>query len=98
MNKFSFRIARPHFDKLMQHLFPGDNDEHGAVILAGLTMSERGSKLLAREVVLARDGIDYIPGTRGYRALTADFVARVSHRCSKERLSYFAVHNHFFLF
>ncbi len=95
MKSYSFRIARPHFDKLMQHLFPGDNDEHGAVIVAGLTESERGSRLLAREVVLARDGIDYVPGTRGYRALTADFVARVSHRCSKERLCYFAVHNHF---
>ena len=95
MKSYSFRIARPHFDKLMQHLFPGDNDEHGAVIVAGLSESERGSRLLAREVVLARDGIDYVPGTRGYRALTADFVARVSHRCSKERLCYFAVHNHF---
>ena len=29
------RISRDHFKILMGHLFPGDGDEHGAVLLAG---------------------------------------------------------------
>jgi tRNA A37 threonylcarbamoyladenosine dehydratase len=90
----SISIAQPHFDRLFRHLFPGDHDEHGAVILAGVAESGRGTRFLARDVVLARDGIDYVPGTRGYRALTTDFIVRVSDRCVRENLCYFAVHCH----
>lgn len=39
---------------LMSHLFPGDGDEHGAVIAAGVARSARGTRLLARELFLAR--------------------------------------------
>lgn len=94
MKTFTFRIPEPLFDKLTAHLFPGDGDEHGAVILAGMCETDREVRLLAREVVIAKDGIDYVPGNRGYRMLTADFVARVSHRCAQENLCYFAVHCH----
>ncbi|MGO9111662.1 MAG: HesA/MoeB/ThiF family protein [Thermoguttaceae bacterium] len=90
----SFRIDEPLFKRLMTHLFPGDNDEHGAVIAAGVSRSPRRTDLLAREVFLAKDGVDYVPGRRGYRALTAEFVARVSHHCAREGLAYFAVHCH----
>jgi hypothetical protein len=58
----TLHIAEPLFERLRRHLFPGDRDEHGAVILAGLAASARGMRLLAREVVLARDGVDYVPG------------------------------------
>lgn len=90
----TFRIAEPFFDRLMKHLFPGDHDEHGAVIIAGMAETDRGTRFLARDLILARDGIDYVPGTRGYRALSTDFIARVSHRCVREKLCYFAVHCH----
>lgn len=90
----TFRIAGPLFDKLQRHLFPGDHDEHGAVIVAGVIETARGTRFLARDVVLARDGIDYVPGRRGYRALTTDFIARVTDRCVRENLCYFAVHCH----
>lgn len=90
----TFRMAQSLFERLHRHLFPGDHDEHGAVVLAGVVETERGVRFLARDVVLARDGIDYVPGSRGYRALTADFVARVSDRCAREKLCYFAVHCH----
>jgi molybdopterin/thiamine biosynthesis adenylyltransferase len=82
------------FDNLEHHLFPGDGDEHGAVILAGIGESSRGTRFLAREVVLAKDGEEYVPGKYGYRALSANFVARVSDRCARENLCYFAVHCH----
>jgi molybdopterin/thiamine biosynthesis adenylyltransferase len=90
----SLRIDQPAFDRLYSHLFPGDSDEHGAVIAAGIASTSRGTRLLAREVFLARDGRDYVPGTRGYRALSARFVAEVSDYCARENLAYLAVHNH----
>ncbi len=60
----------------------------------GLVETTDGIRLLAREVFVARDGIDYVPGKTGYRALTTDFVARVSGYCAKANLGYFAVHCH----
>ena len=90
----TFRIPTPLHSRLMPHLFPGDLDEHGAVITAGISRSARGTRLLARELFLARDGVDYVPGQHGYRCLTTDFVMRVSDHCDNENLCYFAVHNH----
>lgn len=89
-----FRMPAPLFEDLERHLFRGDQDEHGAVICAGVAETKRGIRLLAREVILARDGVDYVPGQYGYRALTPEFVARVSNHCARERFSYFAVHCH----
>jgi len=82
------------FDELQAHLFPGDHDEHGAVIAAGIVETERGTRLLAREAFLAKDGVEYVPGTRGYRALTARFVAERSGHCENEKLCYLSVHCH----
>lgn len=94
MNTFTFRITKPLFDQLHAHLFPGDHDEHGAVVTVGVSKSGRETRLLVREVFLARDGIDYVESKYGYRALSADFVARVSDHCSRHGLGYFAVHCH----
>lgn len=82
------------YDRLHSHLFPGDGDEHGAVIQAGVTEGERGVRVLARELHLAADGVDYVPGKRGYRMLRADFIARQVDRCASDRLVYLAIHNH----
>jgi len=94
MNTFTFRITKPLFDQLHAHLFPGDDDEHGAVVTVGVCTSGRETRLLVREVFLARAGIDYVESKYGYRALSADFVARVSDHCSRHGLGYFAVHCH----
>lgn len=90
----TFSISQPLYDRLHRHMFPGDRDEHGAVIVAGIADTSGGTRFLARDVILARDGVDYVPGKHGYRALTTDFIVRVSDRCATERLCYFAVHNH----
>ncbi|MFO1003472.1 MAG: hypothetical protein U0936_24330 [Planctomycetaceae bacterium] len=92
--KQTLRISDPQFRRLMRHLFPGDRDEHGAVITAGIVETPEGTRFLARDVILAKDGVDYIPGTRVYRALTTDFIVRVSDQCVRENLCYFAVHCH----
>ena len=80
--------------ELQAHLFPGDGDEHGAVILAGTCESERGSRLVARELHLAKDGVDYVPGKRGYRMLKAEFIHSRILRARDKRLAYLAIHNH----
>ena len=43
-------------------------------------------RLLVREVALAEDGVDYVPGTRGYRALKAGFVLSHIIHARDERL------------
>lgn len=91
---WSVRLPQPLYDRLHAHLFPGDGDEHGAVIAVGITETERGVRLLGRELFLAEDGIDYVPGTHGYRALTARFIAERAGYCGDEKLGYLAVHNH----
>ena len=82
------------YGALMDHLFPGDGDEHGAVIAAGIARSPRGTRLLARELFLARDGLEFVPGRRGYRMLTAEFVRERILHCHDQCLVYLAVHNH----
>ncbi|MXV79722.1 MAG: ThiF family adenylyltransferase [Chloroflexi bacterium] len=90
----TLRLPRLLATSLERHLFPGDNDEHGAVIGAALVETERERRLLGRRLFLAMDGRDYVPGERGYRMLTADFVRRSAIACAEEGLAYLAVHNH----
>jgi hypothetical protein len=82
------------WSRLQDHLFPGDGDEHGAVVAAGISRGPGGLRLLAREVFLAEDGVDYVPGTRGYRRLEPHFVRDKMLVCRDEKLAYLAVHNH----
>lgn len=94
MKKCSLRIAREDFDTVYRHLFPGDGDEHGAVLLAGCSQSDGQLKLHVREVYPAMPGVDYVEGKIGYRALTPKFIHRLITRARDERLVYLAVHNH----
>ncbi len=91
---YELRITEHQWLQLHRHLFPGDYDEHGAALLCGVARSERGVRMLVRDVVLAQDGVDFVPGTRGYRLLTAEFVTRMVRRARDEELVYLAVHNH----
>ena len=88
------RISRQDFNVLIDHLFPGDRDEHGAVLLAGVSHVHGQLVLHVREVHLAREGSDYIEGSIGYRALTPKFIHRLITRARDERLAYLAAHNH----
>jgi molybdopterin/thiamine biosynthesis adenylyltransferase len=95
MNPWTLAIGEPMYGELQQHLFPGDGDEHAAVIAAGIVSTKRGTRLLARDLFLAQDGVDFVPGTRGYRRLTAEFVRDRIRYCRDEGLVYLAIHNHF---
>jgi hypothetical protein len=91
----SARIAAHLHDRLYSHLFPGDGDEHGAILLCGVQQSSKRLRLLVREVILAEEGHDFILSQRGYKELTAQFVAKWARYCANHGLAYIAVHNHF---
>jgi molybdopterin/thiamine biosynthesis adenylyltransferase len=59
-----------------------------------LVTTARGTRLLARDLFLAEDGIDFVPSSRGYRMLTAEFVRDRIFYCRDQHLVYLAVHNH----
>ncbi len=83
------------YDHLINHCFPGDEDEHGAVALAGVTNIASGPILTVRELHVAEEGTDYVEGKIGYRALAPEFIHRMITRARDERLAYLAIHNHF---
>jgi hypothetical protein len=91
---WSVRVPPAMMALLEAHLFPGDRDEHGAVIGASVVVTDRGVRLLARRLFLARDGIDYLPGQRGYRMLTPEFVLDCALACADQVLAYLAIHCH----
>src|SRR5260370_34259457 len=94
MEPWTATIEQPLYERLCGHLYPGDNDEHGAVIAAGIVTTKRGTRLLARDLFLAQDGVDFVPGVRGYRRLTPEFVRDQIRFCRDEKLAYLAIHNH----
>lgn len=94
MTEWRLTIPEGLFSPLIEHLFPGDGDEHGAIILAGVAHSDRGLRLVARELHLAIDGKDYVPGRHGYRMLRAEFIQSRILRARDLRLAYLAIHNH----
>lgn len=79
---------------LMAHLFPGDRDEHGAILHAGVTEEGGQIKLLVRGVFPAAFGTDYVAGQHGYRALHPRFIHQHITACRDQGLAYLAVHNH----
>jgi hypothetical protein len=79
---------------LWEHLFPGDHDEHAAVLHCGIAVSDRQVRLLVREVVLATDGKDFVEGTRSYKTLKAEFIGQQIEKNEDLGTAYLAVHNH----
>jgi hypothetical protein len=94
LNKCRLRITRDDFDMVTRHLFPGDGDEHGAVLLAGISQPGGRLTLHVREVHVANEGVDYVEGKIGYRALAPKFIHRIITRSRDEKLAYLAAHNH----
>jgi molybdopterin/thiamine biosynthesis adenylyltransferase len=76
------------------HVLAADGDEHGGALLCGTATTANETRLLARSFVPALDGVDYIPGARGYRALTPQFVRRALRLAADKRLVCLLVHGH----
>lgn len=81
------------FDRLRAHLMQPDEDEHGAVILAGVHRGEQRLRLLAREVHPVPPD-HFIPGNFGYRQTSPRFVAELASRAEDANLAYVALHSH----
>ena len=80
--------------RIMEHLFPGDQDEHGAILRAGIVRNGSSLRLLIQDFHPAEFGTDYVAGRYGYRALTPTFIHREILQCRDAGLAYLAVHNH----
>lgn len=80
--------------QIIEHLFPGDHDEHGAILRAGIVRNGSSLRLLVQHVQPAEFGTDYVAGQYGYRALTPTFIHREILQCRDAGLAYLAVHNH----
>ena len=50
---YTMRFPPELMARLEAHLFPGDSDEHGAVVAASVVTTERGTRFLAHRVFLA---------------------------------------------
>lgn len=81
-------VVRPRdWMTLSEHLFTGWG-EHGAALLAEYTDGPRGPRFLVRHVMLAAEGVEYVPGTTGFRALTAEFVRDCVSQAHNQGLVY----------
>ncbi|ROR43495.1 ThiF family adenylyltransferase [Kitasatospora cineracea] len=89
---WSLTIPPKIWDRLSDHVL--GSAARGAVLLAGLADGPRGPRLLARELILADEGRDYIPGEFGHRALAPTFVRDAVIRARDEGLAYIAAHAH----
>lgn len=87
-------VSQELHERLISHLFPGDNDEHGAILRAGVVRTGESLRLLVRHVEPAQFGTDYVRGQYGYRALAPTFIHRQIMSCRNAGLAYLAVHNH----
>jgi len=94
MMAVSLRVPEHLMTRLQAHLFPGDGDEHGAVIAASALSTSRGVRLLAHKLFIAEDCVDYVPGRFGYRALTSTFVMDAALECADLGMAYLAIHCH----
>src|SRR5258706_6883359 len=93
-NKCRLRISREDFDLVYRHLFPEDQDEHGAVLLAGMSSTAEQIILHVREIHIAKEGIDYVEGKIGHRALAPTFIHKLITRARGQSLVDLAAHNH----
>jgi molybdopterin/thiamine biosynthesis adenylyltransferase len=93
---WSVRIPQPIYKEIQAHLFPGDGMPHAGAVLAGVATGPKGPRLLVREFVPARDGVEYVPGRagRGHHRLTAEFVRDAALRAAGSGLAYLAIHPH----
>ena len=80
--------------RIMEHLYADDEDEHGAILRAGIVRNGSSLRLLIQHVQPAEFGTDYVAGRYGYRALAPTFVHREILQCRDAGLAYLAVHNH----
>lgn len=81
-------------ERLHAHLFPGDEQEHAAGLLAGIHVLDGKVRLLVKDCLLAEDGVDHVLGDRGHMTVRAQFIQPLIRRAREDRLVFLSVHNH----
>ena len=89
----SLRLTGADYESLRAHLFPGDADEHAAVLLAGVSSRADKPTLLVREVH-PLDSTEFVPGNNGYRQVAPSALARLGNRAESEQLALVTCHSH----
>lgn len=91
---WTLRIGEGLWTAMCRHINRGDRDEHGGALICGVAHRPDGPVLLAREFVPAVDGVDYVPGNTGYRALSAAFVRHMAKHARRDKWAVLMVHGH----
>ena len=89
----TLRMTAGQIALVRRHIFRGDHEEHGAVLLVGSRRDEGRTTLLARELDLLSDE-DFPPGEHGYRQIAAAALARLGNRAYEEGLGLLTLHSH----
>lgn len=91
--KARLRLTAEDYSPLRDHLFPGDSDEHAALLLAGVHRRSDSTTLLVREVHPLGPQ-EFLPGENGYRQLSPRALARLGNRADDEKLALISCHSH----
>jgi molybdopterin/thiamine biosynthesis adenylyltransferase len=86
-------VRRSDWELLQSHLFPGDGLEHHAFLFAGHARTNRGTRLLVRDVTLTGSEGYEIHGA-AYLRLTKEHFRAALRRCYAEHLSLIELHCH----
>lgn len=91
----SVRIAQVDYERLVEHLFRADLDEHAAFLYAGrMDAPGGGTRFLVRDVAPVPDHYFGLSDRGGYRQVAAPAVARAAMHCEERGLHLFWSHNH----
>ena len=82
------------FARAASVFFRADQDEHGALLLAGEHPTADGGLLLCVREVHLLGPEEFPPGEHGYRQLAASALARVGNRAADEGLALVSAHSH----
>jgi hypothetical protein len=85
-------ISRTAFEEVRHHLLRGEYREHAAFLTAGIARTDRGTRLLIREVLPVPD-TDFTLGEGSY-LLSSRAVARASRAAREAGLSLIWAHSH----
>ncbi len=87
-------VSAENHQRIIAHLFPGEGNEHGMVLHAGIVRNGSSLRLLIQSLHPAESGTDYVSGQYGYKALAPTFIHRQILQCRDSHLAYLAIHNH----
>jgi hypothetical protein len=88
------RISHVEYALLSEHLFPGDRDEHGALLLVGTHQRADRSLLMTVREVHPLSEHEFPQGVYGYRQFAASALARLANRAADENLALVSAHSH----